>query len=172
MYIIIHAGQKDGLVTQRDAGTGQLVTGFGQLLGDFIRMVDMNIHPQRVELLQHVAQIIGDALGHEDRHAGSDADDLDMRDLAQPGQDLLQDLGRQDKRVTTREQHIPYLGGVFEIIDLHVELVPRERLGWVADDTRPRAVTAIGGALGGNQHQHPIRVAMDQSRHGGMFILG
>ena len=62
-----------------------LSRGLRQLGGDLVGMVDVDVHPQRVEFLQHVAQFSGDAHGHEDRHARADADDLDVRDLAQAG---------------------------------------------------------------------------------------
>ena len=54
--IIVDTRQQDGLVAERDAGPGQFITGFGQLFGDLVRMVDVDIHPERVEFLQHIAQ--------------------------------------------------------------------------------------------------------------------
>ncbi len=98
-------------------------------------MVDVDVEPQRVELLQHVAQLVGDAHGHENRHARADTHDLDVGYLAQAGEDLLEDLGCQHKRVATREQHIPHLGGVTQVFQLHLELSPREGGSRVTHDT-------------------------------------
>ena len=41
----------------------------------------------------------------------------------------------------------------------------------VADDARPRAVAAVAGALGGDQHQDAVRVAMDEPRDRGVAVL-
>ena len=113
---------------------------------------------------QHVAQLVGDPHGHEDRHAAADADDLDVRDLAQAAEQLFQQLGRQGERVAAGEEHIAHLGGALEVIDLHLEIGAREGGARVADDARAGAVAAVGGALGGDQHQHPVGVAVHQAR--------
>ena len=123
VHIIVDTRQQYGLVAERDAGPGQLIAGFSQLLRDFVGMVYMDIHPQRMEFLKHLAQFVGNALGHEDRHARPDPHDLDVRDFPQTCQDLFQDLRRQHQRIAAREQHIPYLWGVLQVFDLHVELV-------------------------------------------------
>ena len=117
-----------------------------------------------MEFLQHVAQLIGDAHGHEDRHARADAHDLDVRDLAQAGEDLFQDLGCQHERVAAGEQYIAHLGGMPQIFQLQLELGPREGGSWVTHDARAGAVAAVGSALGGDQHQHPVGVAVHQAR--------
>ena len=66
--VVIHAGQQYGLVAQRDTGPSEFITGFSQFSRDLIGMVDVDIEPQRMEFLQHVRQVSGDPLGHEDRN--------------------------------------------------------------------------------------------------------
>ncbi len=125
----------------------------------------MDVDPQGMILLQHIGELVGYAHGQEHRHARADADDLDMGDLAQPAEDLFQDARGQHQRVAAGEQHVAHLRRALEVFDLQVELFAREGCRWIADDARARAVAAIGCALGGDQHQHPVRVAMHQPRN-------
>ena len=50
---------------------------------DLVRVVEVEVDPERVVLLEHLAQLVVDPLRQEDRHAAADPDDLDVRDLAQ-----------------------------------------------------------------------------------------
>ena len=61
---------------------------------DLARMVEMRVEIDRMILLEHVAQLVGDPAR---QHAGefrADADDLDVRDGAQAGDDVFQLLRR------------------------------------------------------------------------------
>ena len=51
---IIDPGQKNGLIAQRNSGAAHAVTSLGQFLRDLIRMVDMNVQPQRMEPTEHI----------------------------------------------------------------------------------------------------------------------
>ena len=53
-----------------------------------------------------------------------------------------------------------------------LEFGAREGGRGVADDARAGAVAAVGGALGGDQHQHPVRVAVHQPGHGRVAVFG
>ena len=170
--VVVHARQQHGLVAQRDAGARQFVASLGQFGGDLVGMVDVDVDPQRVVLCEHVGQFVGDAHGHEDRHARADAHDLDVRDLAQAAQDLLQDAWRQHQRVAAGEQHIAHLRCVPQVFELHLELGAREGRRGVAHDARAGAVAAVGGALGGDQHQDAVRVAVHQPGHRGVAVFG
>jgi hypothetical protein len=90
VHAVVDPRQQHALVAQRHTGTGQAVAGVRQFLGDFIGMVDVNIHPQRVVFCERVAEFAGDALGQKDRHAAADADDLDVLDFAQAAQQFIQ----------------------------------------------------------------------------------
>ena len=59
-----------------------------------------------------------------------------------------------------------------QVLELGLVVAPVEVLGRVADDPRPRAVAAVAGALGRDQHQDAIRVAMDEAGHRRVAILG
>ena len=171
MDVVVDPRQQHGLVAQRDAGAGQPVAGVRQFLGDLVRMVDVDVQPQRVEPLQHIAQLLGDAHGHEDRHARPDAHDLDVRDLTQAGQDLFQDLGGQHQRVTAGEQHVAHLRRAPQVLELHLEFLAVKVCPWVTHDARTCAVAAVRGALRRHQHQYPVRVAMHQARHRRVLVL-
>ena len=90
---VVDPGEQYRLIAERDAGAGDPVGGAGDFGRDLVGMVEMEVHPKRVVLGEHVAQLVVDALRQEDRHARSDADDLDVRDLAQAAQDRLEQLG-------------------------------------------------------------------------------
>ena len=171
MNTVIYAGQKHGLISKRDAYASHAVTGFGQFFGNLIRVVDVNIQPQRMELGEHVAQFLGHTHRHEDRHTRPDAYNFNMRDLAQAGKQLFQDLGSQYEWITTGEQHVTHLRCVFEIFDLHLKILAVEGLPGIADDARARAITAVRGALSRYQHKHPVRIAVNQPWHGRVAIL-
>jgi hypothetical protein len=71
-----------------------------------------------VVLGQHFAQLVVDALRQEDRHTRPDADDLDMRDLAQPADDLLEQLGRERQAVAARDKYVTDLRRSAQVLEL------------------------------------------------------
>jgi hypothetical protein len=123
-------------------------------------------------LLQHVAELGRDAHGQKDGHARADADDLDVGDGPQAAEDHVHQLGGQHHRVAAGEQHVADLRRALDVVDLGVELGPAEGLRRVADDAAAGAVAAVAGALGGDEHQHPVGVAVDEAGHGGVLVLG
>ena len=151
---------------------GQLVDRARDLGRDLVRMVEVQVDPQRVVLLEHLAQFVVDALGQEDRHAAPDPDDLDVRDLADPPQDRLEQLGREGQAVATRDEDVAHLRGPAQVLELGLMVAPIEVLGGVADDPRAGAVPAVRGALRRDEHQHPVGVAVDQARDRRVAVLG
>ena len=123
-------------------------------------------------LRQHLAQLVVDALRHEDRHARADADDLDVRDLAQAADDLLEQLGRERQAVAAADQHVAHLRRAAQVVELRLVVARVEVLGRVANDARPRAVAAVARALRGDEHQHAVRVAVHETRHRRVTVLG
>ena len=103
---VVDAGEQDRLVAQRDAGAGQPVAGARDLGRDLVGVVEVEVHPERVVLRQHLAQLVVDALRQEDRHARADADDLDVGDLAQAAQDRLEELGGEGQAVAAGDEHV------------------------------------------------------------------
>ncbi len=132
----------------------------------------MDVEPERVVLVQHVAELGRDAHGQKDGHARADADDLDVGDGPQAAEDHVQQFGGQHHRVAAGEEHVADLRRALDVVDLGVKLGPAEGLGRVANDAAAGAVAAVAGALGGDEHQHPVGVAVDEARHGGVLVLG
>ena len=97
---------------------------------------------------EHLAQLVVDALGQEDRHARADADDLDVRDLAQAAQDLLEQLRREGQAVAAGDEHVADLRRPAQVLELGLVVAAVEVLGRVADDARPRAVAAVATRTG------------------------
>jgi len=135
-------------------------------------MVDVDVQPDRVVFREHLAQLFVDPLGEEDRDPRADPDDLHVRDLAQAAQHGLEKLRRQRQAVAAGDQDVADLGRPADVVELGLVLLPVEVLAGVADDPRSRAVPAVAGALRGDQHQHPVRVAVDQAGDGRMAVLG
>ncbi len=79
--VVIHTGQQHGLVPKGDTCPGQFIASIGEFGRDLVGMVDVDVEPERVELLQHVSEVIGDPLRHKHRDTGTDPDDLDMWNL-------------------------------------------------------------------------------------------
>ncbi len=95
-----------------------------------------------------------------------------MGDLAQAGKDLLQQARGEGERVSAGKQHIADLWSAFDIVYLQLEILAGEGLGGITHDARAGAVAAVDRALGGDQHQHSIRVAVDQAWDRRMAVLG
>ena len=172
MHTVIDAGKQHRLVPQWDSGARHAVTGLCKLEGDLIRVVDMDVQPQGMETTEHLAQLACDPHGQENGDAGANANNLDVRNLAQAGQDLFQDLGRQHQRIATGKEHVPHLRCPPQVLKLHVELFAAEGLPWITHDARTGTVAAVRGALGRDKHQNAVGVTVHQSRDRGVAVFG
>ena len=172
MDAVVDPGQEHRLVADGQAGLRQLVDRPTHLRRDLVRVVEVEVDPERVVLLEHRAQLVVDPLGQEDRHPRTDPDDLDVGDLAQPAEDRLEQLRGEGQSVTTRDEDVADLRRPAQVVELGLVILPVEVLGRVADDPRSGAVAAVARALGRDEHQDPIRVAMDETGHGRVAVLG
>ena len=168
---VVDPRQQHGLIPDRDARPGELVDRPADLGRDLVGVIEMEIDPDRVIALEHLAQLVIDALGHEDRNAGADPDDFDVGDLPDAADDRFEELGRERQAVTAADQDVAHLRGPSEVVELGLVLPAVEVLSRVADDPAPRAVPAIAGALGGDEHQDAVGVAVDQAGDGGVAVL-
>ena len=82
MHAVVHASKKHRLIPNRDAGARQLIYGARNFWRYLLRMIEVQVHPERVVLGEHRAEFIVNALRHEDGDARADADDLNVRDIA------------------------------------------------------------------------------------------
>ena len=153
-------------------GPGQRVAGAGELGRDLVGVVDVDVQPHRVVLRQHLAELVVDPLGQEDRDPGADPDDLDVGDLAQAAEGGLEELRRQRQAVAAGDEDVADLRRPADVVELRLELAAVEVLGRVADDPAPGAVAAVARALGRDEHQDPVGVAVDEARDRGVAVLG
>ena len=135
-------------------------------------MVEVEVDPERVVLLEHLAQLVVDPLRQEDRDPRADPDDLDVGDLAEAAEDRLEQLRGERQAVAAGDEHVADLGGPAQVVELGFVVLAVEVLGRVAHDPGPGAVAAVARALGRDQHQDPVRVAMDEAGHRGVAVLG
>ena len=117
---VVDAGEQHALVADRQAGLRQLVDRARDLGRDLVRVVEVEVDPQRVVLLEHLAQLVVDPLRQEDRHPRPDPDDLDVRDLAQPAQDRLEQLRREGQAVAAGDQDVADLRRPAQVLELRL----------------------------------------------------
>ena len=82
------------------AGVDEALHGLAGDAGhQFERMIEMGVEPKRMVASQHGDERRRDPLRHYDGHARSDADDLDMIDPPQLGQNILESIIAQAERL-------------------------------------------------------------------------
>ena len=131
----------------------------------------MEVDPERVIPREHLAQLVVDPLRQENRHTRADPDDLDVGDLAQAADDRFEQLRGEGQAVAAGDEDVPNLGRSAQVLELGLVVLAVEVLGGVAHDPRARAVAAIAGALGRDEHQDAVGVAMNEARHRGVAVL-
>ena len=86
------------------------LAGLPRLCGDLLGVVEVRDHVQRRESAERAAELVIDAHGQADRNAGPDADDLHVRDGADPLEQLDQPLGGEEQRVAAGDEHVADFG--------------------------------------------------------------
>ena len=104
--VVIDVLEEHGLVAQWNAGIGEPAKRFAHFRREFARVVGVDADEERMELLQHGAQLGRDALRQEDGNARADAKELDVRNRAQTGQQILQLLVAEQKRIEIGRAHV------------------------------------------------------------------
>ena len=84
----------------------------------------------------------------------------------------LEQLRGEGQAVAAGDEDVADLRRPAQVLELRLVVLAVEVLGRVADDPAPRAVPAVARALGRDQHQDAVRVAMDEARHGRVAVLG
>jgi hypothetical protein len=168
-HVVVDAAQQHRLIVERNAGAQEPIARarrFGRALA---RMVEVHVHPHRVVLRQHVAQLVVDALRQRDGHARSDADDLEVRDRAQLREDRLELRRGVVQRVAARHDHVAHLRRSRDVVDHAVDL----DVGRRALVHRPlaRAVAAVDRAVVRDHHQHAVGIAVRDPGHRRVALL-
>ena len=146
--IVVHALEQHRLVAERNARVGQAAQRIAHLDGQFLGMIHVDAHPERVEFLQHRAKFRRDPLRQKDRHAAADAEKFDVLDGAQAAQQIFKPCIGKQKRVSAGKKHVAHLRVLLQIIDGAVEIEFEFLFAHAADDAAARAIPAIGRRSG------------------------
>ena len=171
MHAVVHAGEQNALVTERDTGVSQHGAGLGGFFGDFVGMVEVGVEPHGMILAEYLAKMRGDPLRHNNGGTGAEAHYLNMRYLAQLADDVIEHIVAYHQAVAAAEQNVAHFGMMAHIVDAGVYLVLGHFAVMLAGETAARAVTAIHAALVGDEQQHAVGIPMGQTRAGGVDIL-
>src|SRR5216117_3336679 len=87
--VVVDAFEQHRLAAQGDAGVGEAAERFYRGGRQLAWVVEVRVDVQRMVLPQDVAQLRRDALGEVARHPAADAQDLEVRDGAQPPADFV-----------------------------------------------------------------------------------
>ena len=122
-------------------------------------MNEVDAHPQRVVLLQHLRQRRRYALRQYDGNFRADAKELDVRNLPEARQQPLESIIGEEQRITARQQHVANHGRSGNVVDRSLPLAGAEFVGPVMrpDDARAGAVAAVDRAGSRSEEQHAIR---------------
>jgi len=171
VYTVIHAVQKHRLVAEGDAGVGKHCAGLFGLLGYFIGMVEVGIYPDGMVLFKHIAQLGGYPLRTHNGRAGTQTDDLNMGDLPELGDNVLQLFVGDHQSVAAGKQNVAYLGVIPNVLQTALDLILRNGLVSLTGKAAPCAVTAVHGALVGDEEQYAVGIPVGKPGHGGIGIL-
>ena len=137
---VVHALQEDGVVVDDHAVPDQRLADAVRLGGHFARVVEVRLDVDLLGVREGVEQfLVVKALRQRDRHAGADADHIDVVDLLQVLQVELELVQRQRERVAAGDDDVADGRGVADVLD-HALVVG-------ADALPPAA--GQGGALAG-----------------------
>jgi len=81
-------------------------------------------------------------------------------------------LRRERQAVAAGDEDVADLGRPAQVLELGLVVTAVEVLGRVADDPAPGAVAAIARALGRDEHEHAVGVAVDEAGDGRVAVLG
>ncbi len=143
--IIVHAGEEDALVAERDAGVRETFQRLFHFHRQLARVINVHAHPQRMVFLQHRAKLGRDALWQENRDASADAEKLDVRDGAQALQDAFEFVVAEDEGVATGEEDVADFGVLFEVTEGLLEIGVQFLFADATDHAASRAITTITG---------------------------
>ena len=126
-------GQEHGLVAQRYARVCQLAQCLSGCRCQLFRVIIVRVDPQRVMLLQHVDQVVGDPVRQDDRDPGPDADDFDMRYAPELVSIQSRYSSGQHERVSAGEEHVPDPRVVADVFQAFADPLPVRYVIDVAD---------------------------------------
>ena len=170
-HVVVDLLEQHGLVAQRDAGIGEAAQRVAYLGRQFARMIRVDADKQRVKFLQQRAEFRRDALREKNRDPRANPDKLQVRNRAQPGEEIRQLFVAEQQRIAAAQQDVAHFGMFRDVGELFVELRMEVVAGGVADEPGTRAIPAIRRAPVGDEKQDAVGIAMHEARHGRMGIF-
>ncbi len=125
-------------------------------------MIDVNGHVNRLALrLQRMHEVGRDAFGRGHRHAGVDANDLDVFDGRKRRHYRAQAARRQHQRIAAGKDHLPDRRIVADVIEGAIERRAAKRFGFVGPDPlAAETEAAIDSADMRELQQHAVGIPM------------
>lgn len=172
--VVVDALEEDSLAAERDAMVRQPDERFFGFACEFAGMVDMDGEEQGCVFAQSGAEGVRDALREEDRNARANAQEFDMRNAAEFGEDGIQPRVGEEKGVSAGKEHIADFLMAADVIEGGIPVRAQFMVRDAGDDARACAVAAIGGAAVCGQQENAVRVTVDEAGgyHATVFAAG
>ena len=113
----------------------------------------------------------GDALRQHGGHFGAQADELDVRDGPQLGQQPVEPLFAQEERIAAGQEHVADLGRSADVVQGQFQPLLVGHDFALPHHPRAGAIAAITRTRIQHQQQDPVRIAVDESRHGAVVFF-
>src|SRR5207248_10505206 len=94
-----------------------------------------------------------------------------MTNRAQPAKQFGELIVAEDECVAAAQKDIPQFGVLLEIAERFFEIRVQFLLTDAADYPTARAISAVTRAPIRHEKEHPIRISMDEARHGHMRVF-
>ena len=164
--VVVDALEQHRVVVDRHAGAEQRLADAGRLGRDLARVVEVRLDPDLLGRGEQVDQLgVVEPLRQRDRHAGADADHVDVVDGLQAVEEEAELADRQRERVAAGDDHVADLRVLADVLD-HPLVVAADGVPAAADHRGPlaRAEAAVHRADVRGDEQHPVGVAVRQAR--------
>ena len=119
--VIVNPFEQHSLVADGDAGVDQLLASRDRSGGDLFGMIEVRVDPDGVMALEHLAQRVGDAVRKRHGEPGSQAYDLDVRDLTQTTDQPVEAVVCIDEGVAAGEKDIADFRGAGDPVECLAE---------------------------------------------------
>ena len=165
LHRVVDSAQQHRLVVDGHAGPQELAHRPLGLRRDLVRMIEVGVEPDRPVAIAQPAELRVDPLRQDHGKPGTEPDDLEMRDRAQPGQEIAEATIVQRQRVPAGDDDVADRRRGAQVLDGGLDL------GRPADPVAQlplalaRAVPAQQRTDVGDDQQRAIGIAMHEPRH-------
>ena len=163
--IVVHAGEQDALVSERNARVREALERLFHFHGELARMIDMDAHPERMIFFEHGAKLRRDALRQKNRNARADPEKLNVRNSAKAAENALEFFIAENEGVAAGEKHVAHFGVLFEITKGFLEIGVELLFAHAAHDATPGAVTAVTRTTIRDEKEDAIGIPMNEAGH-------